>query len=268
MTFDKPFWSFLRALRADWFAAMSGGFSVPFTAVAVFADNKYAQAIFACMGFGSIIFASYRIWKSEHDKVLTLGLELSPIKIREIEAQEAHTRELQETRRANDPLSRTIKENFASQMFGTGQPKLALSVGTEPPFVATSVRALYSVQRIYKLKVENHHHQKLIARCKISITEISPSTGYTAPWTLQDDISLAAGEHAFIDLVTYGEALDAQKYDCADTMMILPTLGHQPILGIETPYTINIRATGTDAQFCDLRCKVWVENGKLKLEQV
>jgi hypothetical protein len=267
MTFDKPFWNFLRALRADWFAAMSGGFSVPFTAITVFADNKYAQTIFACLGFASVIFASYRVWKSEHDKVLMLGQELSPIKIREIEAQEAHTRELQETRRANDPLSRTMRENFASQMFGTGQPKLALSVGNDPPFATTFVRALYAVQRTYKLKVENCHRQKLIARCKISITDISPSTGYVGPWTLKDEISLAAGEHAFIDLVNYGEALDAQKYDCADTLIILPTLGHQPILGIETPYLITIRATGTDAAFCDLRCKVWVENGTLKLEQ-
>src|ERR1700737_2584728 len=46
-------WSFARAFREHLFAAMSGGFSVPFAAAAVFLDNKYAQLIFGCLAFGS-----------------------------------------------------------------------------------------------------------------------------------------------------------------------------------------------------------------------
>ena len=63
---------FEMAFRAHWFAAMSGGFSVPCTAAAIFFDNKYAQLIFACLAFFAAWFAFYRIWKAEREKVLDL----------------------------------------------------------------------------------------------------------------------------------------------------------------------------------------------------
>jgi hypothetical protein len=65
-------WSFVDVLRQHWFAAMSGGFSVPFTAAAVYFDSKYAQSIFGFLALASLYFAAFRIWKSEHDKVVTL----------------------------------------------------------------------------------------------------------------------------------------------------------------------------------------------------
>ena len=69
-------WSFARAFREHLFAAMSGGFSVPFAAAAVFLDNKYAQLIFGCLAFGSAWFAAYRIWKSEREQVISLQQQL------------------------------------------------------------------------------------------------------------------------------------------------------------------------------------------------
>jgi hypothetical protein len=44
---------FVLAFRAQWFAAMSGGFSVPFTALAVLVDNKFQQAIFGGLAFAA-----------------------------------------------------------------------------------------------------------------------------------------------------------------------------------------------------------------------
>jgi hypothetical protein len=65
-------WSFAGVLRQHWFAAMSGGFSVPFTAAMVYFDSKYTQVIFGFLALVSLGFAAYRIWKSEHDKVVAL----------------------------------------------------------------------------------------------------------------------------------------------------------------------------------------------------
>src|SRR5882757_5744663 len=64
--------SFALAFRGQWFAAMSGGFSVPFTALAVFLDNKYQQIIFGCLAFAAVWYAVYTIWKIEREKVISL----------------------------------------------------------------------------------------------------------------------------------------------------------------------------------------------------
>jgi hypothetical protein len=75
---EKPsLWSFARAFREHWFAAMSGGFSVPFTALAVFLDNKYAQAIFGALAFLGAWFAAYTAWRSERQKRLALEEQLA-----------------------------------------------------------------------------------------------------------------------------------------------------------------------------------------------
>jgi hypothetical protein len=76
-------WNFIGVLRQHWFAAMSGGFSVPFTAAAVYFDSKYAQSIFGFLALASLYFAAYQIWKSEHDKVLVIQERLNPTRIRE-----------------------------------------------------------------------------------------------------------------------------------------------------------------------------------------
>jgi hypothetical protein len=71
--------SFAQAFREHWFAAMSGGFSVPFTALAVFFDNKYAKGIFAALAFLGAWFAAYSVWRVERQKnvdLQTMTLEI------------------------------------------------------------------------------------------------------------------------------------------------------------------------------------------------
>jgi hypothetical protein len=65
-------WSFALAFRKQWFAAMSGGASVPFTALAVFLDRRWAQLLFGGCAVVSTWFAAYRVWKSERQRVLEL----------------------------------------------------------------------------------------------------------------------------------------------------------------------------------------------------
>jgi hypothetical protein len=71
---DRPaFFEFVRAFRAHWFAAMSGGLSVPFAGLAVWVDSKYAQAIFAALAFAAVWFAAFQVWNAEHKKVHATG---------------------------------------------------------------------------------------------------------------------------------------------------------------------------------------------------
>ncbi len=72
----STFSEFVRALRTQWFAAMSGGLSVPFAAIAVLADSKYAQAIFAALAFTALWFAAYQVWKAERKEVVSLQTRL------------------------------------------------------------------------------------------------------------------------------------------------------------------------------------------------
>jgi hypothetical protein len=65
--------AFVRAYRAQMFAAMSGGFSVPFTYAAVYSDSKYGYFIYGCLALAAFVFAAFAVWKIEHDKVLVLG---------------------------------------------------------------------------------------------------------------------------------------------------------------------------------------------------
>jgi hypothetical protein len=71
-------WSFTLAFREHWFAAMSGGASVPFTVLAVFVDAKWAQLIFAGCALICAWFAAYRVWKPERQKVCDLEERLRP----------------------------------------------------------------------------------------------------------------------------------------------------------------------------------------------
>jgi hypothetical protein len=76
---DKPLWQqFALSFREHWFAAMSGGASVPFVIAAVYVDNKYGQALLAICALVCAAFASYRVWKPERFRVRELEERLAP----------------------------------------------------------------------------------------------------------------------------------------------------------------------------------------------
>jgi hypothetical protein len=74
----RAFIATFATFRTHWLAAMSGGVSVPFTALTVFLDNKWAQLIFCCLAFVAVWVAAYRIWKPERERVLVLEKQLEP----------------------------------------------------------------------------------------------------------------------------------------------------------------------------------------------
>jgi hypothetical protein len=73
---DNAIWAFAKVLRTHWFTAMSGGFSVPFAAAAVFSDQAYQQLIWGTLALGAFGFATFRLWKIERDTVVDLQKRL------------------------------------------------------------------------------------------------------------------------------------------------------------------------------------------------
>jgi hypothetical protein len=71
-------WSFTLSFRQHLFAAMSGGASVPFTALAIYLDNKWAQVIFLVCALTCAWFAAYRVWKPERERADELEKKLIP----------------------------------------------------------------------------------------------------------------------------------------------------------------------------------------------
>jgi hypothetical protein len=72
------FGGFLRALRAEWFTAMSGSVSVPFAILAVFVGDTWSKGMLAALSATCFVFAGYRVWKLERERVLELSPRLAP----------------------------------------------------------------------------------------------------------------------------------------------------------------------------------------------
>jgi hypothetical protein len=125
---SESFWNFCRAFLAEWFTAMSGILGVPLSIAAYFVQNDIAKLALALTAIACFIFASYRVWRAERLKVISLEGEIdaSPLRIREIEAQEAQpaalrdqTEELRlhraQREKENDPLIKAFFEKRLEQ---------------------------------------------------------------------------------------------------------------------------------------------------------
>ncbi|WP_148042989.1 hypothetical protein [Methylocystis hirsuta] len=73
---DQSFRSFSRAIWGDWLARMSGPASVPAAILTVYADDWWARIAFGLTMFACAWFAAYRIWVSEHERVVSLEIKL------------------------------------------------------------------------------------------------------------------------------------------------------------------------------------------------
>jgi len=61
---------FTRAMLGDWLARMSGPFSVPAAALAFWVSNETTKILFGVTAFVCLWVTAYRLWKSEHDKLV------------------------------------------------------------------------------------------------------------------------------------------------------------------------------------------------------
>jgi hypothetical protein len=65
---------FLTALWDIWGALMSGAFSVPFAAAAIFADSRYGSLIWSAMAYAALAFSAFLLWR----RTVALEVRLRP----------------------------------------------------------------------------------------------------------------------------------------------------------------------------------------------
>lgn len=144
---------------------------------------------------------------------------------------------------------------------------LQIAIGEDGPFIEFPKHGLYGITRLLKVEVRNGDTHRALFQCKLQITDIEPPSGYRGPWVLKDGFSLAAGDQIFVPIASYGEARNPDKFNCADTLIILHAGDKELALPMEN--FLTLRATALDSPFCEIRCRIWVdEKGKLRISNV
>ena len=148
---------------------------------------------------------------------------------------------------------------------GASNRRIRMTVGEDGPYFGTE-GSVFDIRRTFNLKLENTDQSKSFSDCSIQIMEVVPPTDDEGPWLLKDGITLAAGAHTFVPLVTYGEAQEPDKYDCGDTFVTMETSTGRPTLDVGPKYAVTLRATAPETAFCELQCNVWVDgDGRLRI---
>ena len=147
-----------------------------------------------------------------------------------------------------------------------GTSSIRMTVGESGPYFDTG-GGVYDIRRTFNLKLENIDRSKPFSNCSVKILSVTPATDYEGPWPLSEGLSLAAGEHVFIPLVTYGEAREPDKNPAyGDTFMTMGTANGRPCLDVGEEYTVTLRATAQNTASCDFECRVWVDgDGRLRI---
>ncbi|PCJ61472.1 MAG: hypothetical protein COA65_00470 [Rhodospirillaceae bacterium] len=146
-------------------------------------------------------------------------------------------------------------------------PAIKMTISESGPYCDIGPN-VYEIRRTLNLKLENIDRSKPISNCSVKILSVMPPTEYDGPWVLKEGVSLAAGEHIFIPLVTYGESREPSKFKCHDSFMTMGTAEQLPWLDAEEKYAVTLRATTPDAAYCEFQCKIWVGDGQLRIEEV
>jgi len=142
---------------------------------------------------------------------------------------------------------------------------LRLSVGEDHSYNSITKTGLYMLTRQYQIRLDNASQDQSVTHCKVVITDIQPQSGCRLPRLLKEGFSLAAGDHAFIPLASYGEARQPAVSDYADTMIIMAGSSRETPLQYEEPNVLTIRATALGAPFTELKCYLWVDSqGKFR----
>jgi hypothetical protein len=147
----------------------------------------------------------------------------------------------------------------------------AITVGNDPSYYELAGRSLYTLNKLFKIKIENADRAKTLSGCKVSILSIDPFCGYRSPWILRDNFSLPAGDHTLIPLVKYEERREPEKYSepaMHDTFQIECQNEHKPLLGIESEHRLHIRCTANDVPYMDATIKLSVVGGRMQIEKI
>lgn len=149
------------------------------------------------------------------------------------------------------------------------QTVLRLEVGEQGEFFETMRGgSLWNFVRVLKVKVSNIDHARAMTGCKLQLLKIEPPE-YEGPWILKDGFALSPGDHDYISFVSYGEPYDIKLSPHGDSFMVVLAVKNAPKPGAECEHFMTLRATALESPFCELICKVWIdENGRLRVQPI
>jgi hypothetical protein len=166
--------------------------------------------------------------------------------------------------------SRAAVERYWPAMGASGPraiSALRISFGMEDGNTSTAGSNLYQLRRTLSLKLENIG-QKALSSCKLIVESSDAKSGITFPLVLREGITLAPGEHIFIPLVRYGEALEPHKFNCADSFATLVTPDEKPLFDVGESIQINLKVTGLDTPPHTAQCRTWIsQEGRLQIQR-
>ena len=161
--------SFFRAFAAEWLTLMSGSAGVPLTILSVYVQNPAAKISLILTAIACFLWASYRIWRTERIKVLSLEQRIKT------EANGINT--------DSNPITINFVNNDRHNLV-----KL-LPAGT--------------VQRLIRLSVKNNGNGWL-SNCELRIDDASPRV-VDVPYLLEKGFSLQKGESRYCLFLYFDE---------------------------------------------------------------
>ncbi|HEX3366490.1 hypothetical protein [Phenylobacterium sp.] len=159
------------------------------------------------------------------------------------------------------------EEEFAKLGSPPAQSPLALDVGEDGELFETK-GSLYSTKRTFKVRISNRDARKTVRGITVRILSTSPATDYIGPWMLAEGLTVPAGDYHLVPLVSYGEAMDPEKFDSSDSFIQVEVARNALTINTDVATILHLRATGDDVAPADLRCRVWKENGRLRIDGV
>jgi hypothetical protein len=164
--------------------------------------------------------------------------------------------------------SRKAVEHFWPAIGSTGPRALSslkISFSLSQVLGTEGNRNLPHHERTVGIKLENRG-QRTLTECRITINAVElNTTGIVFPCTLIDGITLAPGADILVPLVRYGEPFDGKA---GDSFTTLATIDNKPFIDLGENVLMKLSATGIDTPTSHAQCRIWVEDGKLQIQNV
>jgi hypothetical protein len=148
--------------------------------------------------------------------------------------------------------------------------KLDISVGEDGSFVSKKSDGLYKLKKTFNIELSNIDYVATVSDCKLQITNIDPEFG-AGNWVLKESMTLAAGDKIYVPIARYSEASTQSNYhdDVIEVCMAeTAPLIRVPLLQTNVENVLTIRATGRDTPFCEITCKLYIENDRFRIKKV
>jgi hypothetical protein len=162
-------------------------------------------------------------------------------------------------------LSRFVRRRFEAH-------GISIVLGTASPF-ETYKASLHQRYHLIKVGLVNTSQSRALTNCRVQLENITGSLAHKCPVTIREGFILNPGASEYIELVGLNEsgsevAYDSsgRKYGIRAYFPINPLPSDKSSWLDDQPYTLTLLATAAESPPYRLTCRIYVENGGLKLE--